>query len=257
MMNLANQKRKCGVRAFSLIEVLLAVGIIAGLLGIVLFFYQQAAHLRTELLLETERISAARLLIDRLTTELRAARTHNYYAVPLVGSSSYLQFITTALPSQLNWSGERFGRITRPESDLKLVSYNAGTLPEDTNAVGLTRSEETLVEFRTVAASEATLAPSESTNDTGALLITDQFQFVRFRFWDGYDWLDSWNETFLPKGVEISLGAQPLPPEIDPAEYPHEVFRRVIHIPASVETPDDPLFELMEEPTAQTAEVAR
>src|SRR5688572_27247709 len=79
--------------AFTLVEVLLAVGIVAGLLVVVLFFYQQAAQLRTELLLDAERTSSARLLMERLTAELRTARAHTFYETPLVGDSTYLQFI--------------------------------------------------------------------------------------------------------------------------------------------------------------------
>src|SRR5688572_29016155 len=135
--------------AFTLVEVLLAVGIVAGLLVVVLFFYQQAAQLRTELLLDAERSSSARLLMERLTAELRTARKHTFYEVPLVGDSTYMQFIAVDLPSQSAWTGDRLGRVSHPESDLKLVSYGAEVSLEDTNIVGLARSEEPLIELRT------------------------------------------------------------------------------------------------------------
>ena len=241
--------------AFTLIEVLLAVGIIAGLLVVVLYFYQQAAELRTELLVDAERSSAARLLMDRLTTELRTARTHTFYEVPLVGDATYLQFITTDLPSQTAWTGERLGRITKPESDLKLVSYGTEVSLEDTNVVGLARSEEALVELRTAAASEATLPVGANTNKTNRILITDAFKFVRFRYYDGYKWLENWNDTFLPKGVEVTVGSESMPAEVD--EYPYEVFRRVIALPAS-DADEQRLRDLLIDPiTPATAEVGR
>ena len=215
MRMLAYNIRKRARAAFTLIEVLLAVGIIAGLLVVVLYFYQQAAQLRTELLVEAERSSAARLLMDRLTAELRAARSHTFYAVPLVGDATYVQFITTDLPSQTAWTGERLGRITRPESDLKLVSYGAEVSREDTNVVGLARAEETLVELRTSAPSEAVLPMDAETNKTNSILITDAFKYIHFRYYDGYKWLASWNDTFLPKGVEVTLGSEPMPAEAE------------------------------------------
>src|SRR5688572_24203718 len=95
----ANRRLPGTHNAFTLVEVLLAVGIVAGLLVVVLFFYQQAAQLRTELLVDAERSSSARLLMERLTTELRTARAHTFYEVPLVGHATYLQFITVDLPS--------------------------------------------------------------------------------------------------------------------------------------------------------------
>jgi len=257
-MRIAAQSIKRRIRAaFTLVEVLLAVGIIAGLLMVVLYFYQQAAELRTELLVDAERSSSARLLMDRLTTELRAARSHTFYEVPLVGDATYLQFITTDLPSQTAWTGERLGRITKPESDLKLVSYGAEVSLEETNVVGLARSEEALVELRTAAASEATLPLNASTNKTNRILITEAFKYVRFRYYDGYKWLESWSDTFLPRGVEVTLGSEPMPADVEVEEYPNEVFRRVIALPAS-DADEQRLRDLLIEPvTPATAEVAR
>jgi len=254
-MRIAAQSLRKRVRdAFTLIEVLLAVGIIAGLLVVVLYFYQQAAQLRTELLVEAERTSSARLLMDRLTTELRAARSHTFYAVPLVGEATHLQFITTDLPSPTAWAGERLGRIARPESDLKLVSYGAEASQEDTNIVGLARAEEPLVELRTSAPSEAVLPDSADTNKTNRILITEAFKYLRFRYYDGYKWLESWNDTFLPKGVEVTLGSEPMPAEAEVEEYPYEVFRRVIFLPGS-DADEQRFRDLLVEPV--TAEVGR
>jgi prepilin-type N-terminal cleavage/methylation domain-containing protein len=244
-------------RAFTLVEVLLAVGIIAGLLVVVLFFYQRAAQLRTDLLLDAERSSAARLLMERLTAELRTARSHTFYAVPLAGGSTHLQFIAVDLPSQSPWAGERFGRVSHPESDLKLVSYGAEVSLEDTNIVGLGRSEAPLVDLRTAVPESTVVLPAAETNKANSVLLTEAFRFIRFRYWDGYDWRESWSETFLPKGVEVSLGSEPVPAELEGEEYPYEVFRRVIYLPGSAENDDDMLFDLLFEPTAETAEAGR
>jgi prepilin-type N-terminal cleavage/methylation domain-containing protein len=244
-------------RAFTLVEVLLAVGIIAGLLVVVLFFYQQAAQLRTELLLDAERSSAARLLMERLTAELRTARPHTFYQVPLVGHSTYLQFISVDLPSQSQWTGERLGRVSRPESDLKLVSYGAEVSREDTNIVGVTRTEEPLVELRSILVESATVLPAAEANKASSVLITEAFRFIRFRYWDGYNWLESWSETFLPQGVEVTLGSEPMPADLEGEEYPYEVFRRVIYVPGSAGHEDDALFDLLLGPTGETAEAGR
>jgi type II secretory pathway pseudopilin PulG len=255
-MNARGQSQRRVRAAFTLVEVLLAVGIIAGLLVVVLYFYQQAAQLRTELLIEAERSSAARLLMDRLTAELRTARSHTFYEVPLVGDSTYVQFITTDLPPQTAWTGERLGRISKPESDLKLVSYGLEIAPQDTNALGLARAEETLVELRTAPATQSVVPFETSTNQTNRLLITEAFKYLRFRYYDGYKWLESWNNAFLPKGVEITIGSEPIPADADLEQYPYEVFRRVIAIPAS-DADEQRLKDLLVEPGITTAEVGR
>jgi prepilin-type N-terminal cleavage/methylation domain-containing protein len=243
-------------RGFTLVEVILAVGIIAGLLVVVLFFYQQAARLRTELLVDAERSSSARLLMERLTAELRTARTHTFYEVPLVGDSTYLQFIAVDLPSQSAWTGDRLGRVSRPESDLKLVSYGAEVSLEDTNIVGLARSEEPLIELRTALPETAVVLPGAETNKSNSILITDAFRFIRFRYWDGHDWVESWSETYLPKGVEVTLGSEPMPADLETEEYPYEIFRRVIYLPGSAGNEDDMFFDLLFGPV-ETAGVKR
>jgi prepilin-type N-terminal cleavage/methylation domain-containing protein len=244
-------------RGFTLVEVILAVGIIAGLLVVVLFFYQQAARLRTELLVDAERSSSARLLMERLTAELRTARTHTFYEVPLVGDSTYLQFIAVDLPSQSAWTGDRLGRVSRPESDLKLVSYGAEVSLEDTNIVGLARSEEPLIELRTALPETAVVLPGAETNKSNSILITEAFRFIRFRYWDGHDWVESWSETYLPKGVEVTLGSEPMPADLEIKEYPYEVFRRVIYLPGSAGNEDDMFFDLLFGPVTETAGVER
>src|SRR5205085_11151267 len=89
--------------AFTLIEVVLAIVIAVGMLVVVLFFYQQAADLRTQLLQETEHLSVARLLMDRITGELRTTRRHVFFQGAFIGESDFLQFIKTDIPSRAAW----------------------------------------------------------------------------------------------------------------------------------------------------------
>lgn len=59
--------------AFTLIEVLLAVGVATALLLAALFFYRQAAQLRADILASSTQLAALRLVLDQLATDLRAA----------------------------------------------------------------------------------------------------------------------------------------------------------------------------------------
>ena len=246
-MNLArglSPLRRISVRVgFTLIEVLLATVIITGLLVVVLFFYQQSAQLRTDLLVEAERISVARLLMDRITAELRQARRHNYFATPMVGDATSLQFITTALPPTTAWTGESYGRASRPVTDLKFVTYSTSAGEDATNVIGITRSEEPLVEFTTVASTEvfsSTFAVEET--NSPAMLLTEQLRVLRFRYFDGAAWQDSWSDTRLPGAVEVTLASDVLPEVDELAEFfgdteaVGEVFRRVIFLPGSRDT---------------------
>ena len=67
--------------------------------------------------------------------------------------------------------------------------------------------------------------------------LTETIRHLRFRYWDGSNWLEGWDRPEAPLGVEITLGFEP-PPEEDfvagnvdenlpPPDYPFEVFRRL------------------------------
>ena len=51
-------------RAFTLVEVILAISIAIGILVVALYFYSQATNLRAQLLEEADRISSIRLVMD-------------------------------------------------------------------------------------------------------------------------------------------------------------------------------------------------
>src|SRR2546421_5016576 len=93
-------RRLRSAAAFTLLEVILAVIIAVGMLLVVLYFYQQAADLRTQLLDQTDRLSVARLLMDRITSELRTTRRHSYFQGAFIGESDFIQFIKAGIPSR-------------------------------------------------------------------------------------------------------------------------------------------------------------
>jgi type II secretory pathway pseudopilin PulG len=237
------------VKAFTLIEVLLAVVISIGLLAVALYFYQQAAEFREQVIAEAERVSTGRLIMDRITSELRTARRHAFYEQGFIGEPDFVQFIKTDVPSKAAWSGGEYGRAAAAETDLKLVRYGVSKVAGTNDLVaGLTRTEEALVDYKQVidSSTSVSLTPTNST----AGLLTESFRYLRFRYYDGAQWLTSWSKPTLPRGVEITLGSEAPPAEtanpVAPApiasalpdapgsgEYPYEVFQRIVYLPGS------------------------
>ena len=216
--------------AFTLLEVILAISIAVGLLIVALVFYRQATSLRTQLLEESERLAAVRQLMDRVSADLRAAPVHDHAG--FTGTAMSLRFVMASLPVQ----------PSAPDSDLKLVSYGIATAGEGTNLVvsGLTRVEQTLVDLLPSALSPALATVAGDTNAPVTQLtepLTEVVHFLRFRFWDGSAWRESWSSVAPPPGVEVSLGFEPLPSDATPDKYPFEVFRRLIFLPGGVPSP--------------------
>jgi type II secretory pathway pseudopilin PulG len=221
--------------AFTLLEVVLALVIAVAILFVLMFFYHQASNLRTQALNETDRLSAIRLVMDLITSELRTTRFDPAFNQAFVGRSNSIQFIKTDLPSFANWTGGTLGRGA-VESDMKLVRYQVEMF-DGTNIAGLVRSEEPLVQtYSTPSASP------EGDLDQGIIVeeLIEEIRFAQFRYWNGVQWLDSWKSPTLPRGIEISLGAEDFP-QLDSQsdqDSPVEVFRRVIALP--VQNAGDP-----------------
>lgn len=235
-------------RAFTLVEVILAISIAIGILVVALYFYSQSTNLRAQLLEESDRISSIRLVMDRLTSELRHA-----FAQPQTGfhgDATSLSFVTTEPPSRASVIG-----VGTPRTDLRLISYGLSKTLDGTNevATGLTRTEQPLVEkpattsaFSSSTTPDATNAPARSLEP-----MTDSIRLLRIWYWDGYGWLATWKSDQLPRGVEITLGAEPLPDDGSISDYPGELYRRVIYLPTSREIDDtSDLFDPIEAASA-------
>lgn len=241
-------------RAFTLVEVILAIGIATGLLVVALVFYSQTASLRGQLIDETERLSALRLVLERLVSDLNSAVEQPQ--VGFTGSTDSMEFVV-ARATDLTGAG---ARSMVPTTDLRRVAYYLTAAAEGTNFVvtGLDRTEESLVTKPAGPKSGgATVDPAASASEGGSRLpppgvgvdstnavasaaepLAESIRFARFRYWDGTAWLEAWDSPGLPAAVEISLGLDPLPELELPDAYPAEVFRRVVILPARAPVDD-------------------
>ena len=110
-------------------------------------------------------------------------------------------------------------------SDLKIVRYHLVFGDESTNATGIARAEEGLLELPPVVDEETLEAAAPAPPVEG--LLTERLRYFELRYWSGTNWVESWNEAGLPGGVEITLAANAPVLESD------EVFRRVVYLPGS------------------------
>ena len=225
------RRASAGANAFTLLEVLLAISIAAGMLAVVLFFYTQAANLRIHVFYETGRVSAVRLLLDRLTTELSHARHCGSLQAGLRGGADNIEFVRLDLPNVSGWTNSVDPALAPPPSPFRLVRYAVLLSADGTNVTGLIRSEEPLLKKTVELVDDEGLASTNTTVLRRSPVPIDQIQFLQFRYWDGMLWTNSWNAAELPAGIEVSLGTEPLPEETTADEYPYELFRRVIFLP--------------------------
>ena len=239
--------------AFTLVEVILAIGLATALLLIALVYYRQAADLRGQILRESERFSTLRLALDRLAGDLRAAQPHASPGNEFSGDSTSLRFIKAALTSlpkaeETNAGADNLANSTGADaSDLVRVSFMTLTRADGTNVEisALDRTEEPLsppsaspsVPFSTNSLSLALPDPTNSPpGQTHHFFepFAEGVRFVRFRYWNGTAWQDAWTNAAPPPGVEIVLAMQTLPNDAPPDTFPPVAFRRVVFLPGGV-----------------------
>ena len=215
--------------AFTILEVMLAIVITTGLLATAMYFYQQSARLRNDLLEETERIGSARLIAS-------------------LPSQASWQIPTEATPPGYPETGYRLVRyelLKKPllegsldnEANQQMIDQvvlEPGQQAGDTNAVLASLMQGDAIN-RTV---RRLLSAKTSTNDIGTVridpvLITDRLKHLKFRYLNAGAWVDAWPGPQLPLGIEVSLGIEPMSATNLLDEYTNHVFRRIIRIPAA------------------------
>ncbi len=258
----AGSGRNRSAAGFTLIEMILAIGIIVGLLIVAMLFYRQAADLRRQILLESERCSTIRLLLDRMTADLRSAVAGAGSGREFLGDTGSLSFVRGALGSAVSVPGRP---MRMPASGGRMrVTYATVASMSGTNVSvrGFDWREDPL-EARRVApvrpaaatnlsyiALGAGLDPTNSVTAPEPEPVTELVRYAHFRYWDGAGWRDGWTNSSPPAGVEIVLGADPLPEDANAGEYPYEQFRRVVFLPAGIvlQQPDEPAEETLSPP---------
>lgn len=242
---------------FTLLEVVLAVVIATGMLAVVFYFYHQAAELRTQVLREITRVTAARLILERLTSELRTALPGTDLRSGLWGSSNQLEFVRLVAPVTSS-PGATTNEVALPLSPtLKKIQYRLNSSPDETNSAVLLRLEEPLISAPESTVTNETTTVAELEPAPRGLLLTREFQFVSFRFWNGTAWQDSWSADSLPLGIEVKLGVESLPPETMPEDYPYDQFSRIISLPLAVPAPPSQDESAPEETPAGTSPEGR
>ena len=257
---LAKQQRRR--TAFTLLEVLFAVVIAAGLLATAMYFYHKSTRFRSDLILEMERIASARLILNRMSTELRSTLHHPVLNIGFKGGSNWVEFLKTEIPSEASWamSTENISSSAYPEAGYRLIRYElamknvidtgldnaanremienldlnnnsdvapGGDFPSLKQGDAIDRTERRLL---TAKASTNSLA----TVRIEPVRITDQLKYMRLRNLDNGNWTETWGGPNPPAGIEISLGIDPLSVTNLLEEYTNHVYRRIVRIPTSI-----------------------
>ena len=225
---------------FTLLEVVLAVGLSVVLMGGVYAFYSSSLASRDSLRREGEVVFAQRRVLDMLDQEMQSVITYAGMPGSLNGTTNQINFMRTVLPSQAAWYPPTLlnagsmtdkpgagGAAWEPEHDVQMVTYQLRYEEDEDGVMQVVGLERQYV--RTIAA-----ATAEEGSNLHSSLLSAQIKFIRLQYWDGSQWLTEWSGSALPLAVRIDLGTEPLPEDCPPEEYPFETVWREVAIPAAL-----------------------
>ena len=179
-------------RGFTLIEMMLAIGVLALILAMLASSFSTIAHTKVH--------AEGRLMVDRegrallwqLTKELRNAVQTPYTAsnVALFGNGHMGNGAPIDTITLSTFSGGHRKALTglTPET---IVTYNLTANPNQQGWYLLQRSQQSGLLTSTVAPQTTTLA--------------DNILSLHFRYFDGQKWGESWESSSLPQGRQLPV----------------------------------------------------
>jgi len=218
--------RQPGVRrGVTLLEMMLAIGLITLISATMFAFYHQSLRTRDRGQKAISSSYLAKIVAHQIAEEVRGANGFvNALGPGVTGTDRLLTIQTVVIPDK-----EVFRRLSIQDDvppaqcDLRQVSYylayddeETHTYPNDVEAdkpLGLVRRE--IKTFHQVVQFE------DDRESVELDLLSPELKYVRFRYFDGVEWLDKWDigqgpeggmGNSLPQAVEITVGYSELPP---------------------------------------------
>ncbi len=231
-------------RGFTLLETMLALLIIVMIIGTVYSFYHYSVKMVQAGQERLNKTRLARILLEKIGDEIRAITPAGKgFTTVLDGKPDSITFVTIVLPSRIVFFPVKITDSSRLiEHDLRRIEYSLVRDEQDeTKILGLRRDELRCMLTPVIEKKKSEELTQEETDnqskeqekfkinfDTGInevftdqpimlqKLISDKIQYLRFDYYDGRNWLPSWNSGnrgALPRAILITIGFTAMPAE--------------------------------------------
>jgi len=208
------------LRAFTLLEVVLATGLMVVLMGAVQLFYSTALRICDEGRALNRNVRLAWAGLDQIAGDIRSASGFvGGYGAGLVGDAHSITLYTVRLPSRELFAKRKIqDEPLAGECDIVKVEYYVATDEEETieDEEGV---EQPLV-YGLVRWQQKTLNQpvmielDEEQFDVE--LWAGEIKYLGFRYFDGVDWVSAWRGgrgNSLPQAVKVTVGFTPVTEE--------------------------------------------
>ncbi len=199
-------------RGITLLEVIIAIALIALLLSSVLTFFWQTAKIREQAALQADKAMIARRVLDGIANELRGCLGREALGFPVaqrfIGTRRSMTFLTTALPDPARYRYYKATEDMPPaQHDVREVGYSLWTDPEKTTESGdplvggIVRTEKRAL--------GQALIDEEDPLSIRKDLWSHELGYIEFRYYDGVEWDTQWEivqGNSLPQMVMVTVG---------------------------------------------------
>jgi prepilin-type N-terminal cleavage/methylation domain-containing protein len=212
-------RRRQFVHGLTLLEVIIAIALIAMLLSALLTFFWQTLKLRDQAAGNADRTQLVQQILTRMSEELRNALPLEKTGFPLQtfsGDRRRVTFLASPMPALDTYTFYRESELTgrsAPQADLREITYELWIDPEKTGeggepiVGGILRTER-----RAVNPSVREELLADEADDLYYVrheLWAHELGYLEFRYFDGVEWAAQWEVAEgnpLPHLVQISVG---------------------------------------------------
>jgi general secretion pathway protein J len=197
------RRRRSHASGFTLIEVMLALAIVAFITSIMWGSFSQIARDKKKLEAAQERLHTVRVALMRMAREIEMAYISDNQDTSVAYRPTFLIGSSQAAIDELSFSSFAHQRLRGglAEGDSAVVTYYASRDPDDSSVTNLMRKET-----RRLQADDPKLLPGES------YVLCPDVASVKYSFYDykKKEWQREWNTNtvgsdFLPSHVRITL----------------------------------------------------
>ncbi len=226
-MTRARHLTACGRRrGMTVLEVVLAIGLMVMVSVMMFTFYDQCLR-RREVVKES--ISSgylARAIAHKIADEIRSANGFVAQAGPgITGKERMITLQTIAIPDRKVFSVLGIEDQAPPaECDVRQVQYYLAYDEDEANyqyADGTTGAAPMGLVRREIKTLYQVLLDETKRKNVDLDLLAPEIKYLRFRYFDGVEWLDRWDlgqqpegklGNSLPQAVEVTIGYGEVPP---------------------------------------------
>lgn len=187
-------------RGLTLLEVIIAIALMAMLLSALMTFFWQTLKLRDAAAASVDRTQLVQQVLDRIGAELRNAvpvEQPGFPVVPFAGERRKITFLTNPLPTPESYAFYRESQRggLPAQHDLREITYELWVDPQETLeggeplVGGVLRTERRAI--------DPYITEEEVSEDEDLLYVrrdlwSAELGYLEFRYFDGVDWYTRW-----------------------------------------------------------------